>query len=77
MRYPLLYTSIRHVSNFWFPTTVSNRYWAPLSIDKVSFQGMVSQFRLGQVRRYMTQILTLDGTHAGTFWQHNEYDAEY
>lgn len=62
---------------FWFPTPVSNRHWAPLSIDKVNFRGMVGQFRLGQVRRYMTQILTLDGTHAGTLWQHDEDDAEY
>lgn len=54
---------------FWFPTPVSNRYWAPLSIDKVSFRGMLGQFRLGQVCQYMMQILTLDGTHAGTLTQ--------
>lgn len=63
---------------FWFPTPVSNRYWAPLSIDKVSFWGiMLGQFRLGQVRRYRMQILTLDGTHGGTLWQHDEDDTEY
>lgn len=44
---------------FWFPTPVSDRYWASLSIDKVYFRGMVGQFRLGQVRRLMTQLLTL------------------
>lgn len=64
-------------AEFWFPVPHSPALQAPRTPGILQFDTTSAQFRLGETRRSMTRIYALDGTHAGTLWQHDEDDEDF
>lgn len=75
---PKYYTHASDPSvHFWFPVPICNVPATPRNVKMLSFTTFTGQFKLGVRLRFTTTVLTLDGSPAGTIWQHDESDPSY
>lgn len=63
--------------DFCFPVRVCDELQPPRTAELLHFRTSSGRFTLGETRRCMTRIHTLDGAAAGTLWQHDEADKDY
>lgn len=64
-------------AEFWFPVPENPTFVPPRTSKTLHFETTSGRFRLGETRRSMTRIHTLDSSPAGTLWQHDEDDEEF
>lgn len=64
-------------AGFWFPVPDATTFVPPRTFKTLHFETMSGRFKLGETRRSMSRIHTLNGSPAGTLWQHHEDDEEF